>query len=51
MSTEADDIMDYWNSLIEHAAQIAQSGYNIDKAIAILSEALDILKAATHKGV
>ena len=38
----------YWNSLINNAEHTAQSGYNLDNVIAIVTKALGILKAATQ---
>ena len=41
----------YWTSIIDNAEQTAQSGYYLDSAIALMSKALSILKAATLKNV
>ena len=38
----------YWNSLVNNAEQTAQSGYNLDNVIALVSKALGILKAAVQ---
>lgn len=38
----------YWNAILGHAQETANSGQNIANVVALVSQALDILKSAVH---
>ena len=42
--------MSYWASLVDNAEKTAKDGKNLDTVIAVVSRALDILKAAVPAG-
>ena len=42
--------MGYWGSLVDNAEKTAREGKNLDTVIALVSRALDILKAAMPAG-